>query len=162
MIKSNKRGVTIAEAMIAMLIILVVSASAVTLITAYSKQSSAMLQRNEALTIAENTLESFKISSSYGEFIKCMPMVTSLTFQEYGYSNQTAQRAVDSSDPSAGTKTVTVSESATIIFQPVGFTVTVRVTFEETRAYYSVSVRREGGEQVFDVDNYMKALEASS
>ena len=155
--KKSNRGVTIAEAMVAMLIILVVSASAVTLITAYSKQSAAMLQRGEAITIAENTLECFKVADSYIEFVQYMPLATNISFEVAEHQTSMDQRKKDPSDLSSETISVLVSESGSLVFHAPGYTITVYVLFEEFRASYTATVISDNGEAILKIDNYIKA-----
>jgi len=64
----NRRGISLAEAVIAMAVILVVSAAATTLITHFAAVSARMMQRNEATNIVENTLECFKYCDNRTDF----------------------------------------------------------------------------------------------
>ena len=64
----NKRGISLAEAVIAMAVILLVSAAATTLITLFARSSARMTQRNEATNITENCLECFVFCDSKVDF----------------------------------------------------------------------------------------------
>ena len=72
--KKNNRGVTILEVILAMAVIMVVSVTAIMIITQFSRISSTMLSRNEVITSAENALETFKFAKSQKDLNKLRAM----------------------------------------------------------------------------------------
>ena len=64
----NRRGISIAEAVIAMAVILIVSATATTLVTYFARVSARMSQRNEATDITDNCFECFAFCDTRLDF----------------------------------------------------------------------------------------------
>lgn len=64
--KMNNRGVTIAEAVVAMAVIVVVSMAAMTCVESFTRSSANVCARNEALVVSETALEVFKVTDFFG------------------------------------------------------------------------------------------------
>lgn len=64
--KMNNRGVTIAEAVVAMAVIVVVSMAAMTCVESFTRSSANVCARNEALVVSETALEVFKVTEFFG------------------------------------------------------------------------------------------------
>ena len=156
--RKRNRGVTIAEAMIAMAIILVVSGSAVVMINSYSTFSANMLARTEALAMSENALECFKTSDSYEEFVGLLFSISDMPIADPMHETQTVTVPVDEDDPSLGTREEVVSEWGSFSYAGVGFTVSFRVTYEEKSARFSVYALDRNGQPILTVENYTKAV----
>ena len=156
--RKRNRGVTIAEAIVAMAIILVVSGSAIVMINSYSTFSADMLVRTEALAMSENALECFKTSDSYEEFVGLLFSISDMPLDDPRHEVQTRTVPVDPDDPTLGTREEVVSEWGSFSYAGVGFTVNFRVTYEEGTARFSVYALDRNGQSILAVDNYMKAV----
>ena len=139
--KLNKRGVTIAEAVVAMAVIIAVSAAAIACIEAFSKTSANMNGKNEAVILCENALEVFKGTDTYnsyrgirGRFLKYTPSGVS-DYEDY---------------PSL------VVEN----YEIPGCTVQIDLKYnsEEQTASFSAVVRDTKNRKVFEIDEYKKAI----
>lgn len=64
----SKRGVTVAEAVVAMTIIIIVSVTAIGMITRFSSMSANMMTRDKLTNYVENSLEAFKFAENEDEF----------------------------------------------------------------------------------------------
>lgn len=156
--KKNRRGVTIAEVMIAMLVILTVSATVVTLITAFSKSSAKLIIRTNAIALGENSFECFKATDSYSDYLRLMYTVSNVKLSISNYNKITEQVPVDPLDPSQGTKTEIVSESAMLSYDAEKYTVRIYVTFRQEQAWFSAYVFDEKSTSIMTIDNYIKAI----
>lgn len=149
---------TIAEAMLAMMIILVVSAAMVALITAFSKSSSKLIIRTNAIALGENSFECFKATNSYADYVRLLYSVSDLEPSISNYNKQTEQVQIDPLDPSKGTKTEIVSESAILSYNAEKYAVRIYVTFRKEQAWFSVYVFDEKTTSILSIENYIKTI----
>ena len=154
----KKRGVTIPEAVVAMLIIVIVSASAITMLSSFSKQSAKMLQRNEALTLAENALECFKVSKTCAQFSSYLSSFSSEEIKQQNYEYFTKKVPSDPNDPSSPKIDAFEHEAGAYNVTATGFTASFNLRFYEDVAYCNIYVADESGRVIFRIDNYTKAV----
>ena len=64
----GKKGISLAETIIAMAVVLIVSASATATVGYFASISNRMVQRNEATTIAENSMACFTYADNLTDF----------------------------------------------------------------------------------------------
>ncbi len=104
----NKRGLSIVEAIVAMAVIIGVSAAAISCIESFSITSANMNSKNEAVICVENALEVFKATNSYfeyrsirGRFVRYIPEIIS---PEYVYGQPLPEPEVpeEPEDPGDG------------------------------------------------------------
>ena len=66
----NRRGFTVVELVVAITIIVIVSATAIGLINTQNKIHQQTMQTVEATNMAENAIECFRVTSSEAEFVE--------------------------------------------------------------------------------------------
>ena len=141
--KLNNRGVTIAEAVVAMAVIIAVSAAAIACIEAFSKTSANMNGKNEAVILCENALEVFKGTDTYssyrdirGSFVKYTPESGGIPYNE-DYPSVVVEN-----------------------YEIPGCTVQIDLKYnsEEQTASFSAVVRDTKNRKVFEIDEYKKAI----
>ncbi len=141
--KLNKRGVTIAEAVVAMAVIIAVSAAAITCIEAFSKTSANMNGKNEALIIAENALEVFKGTDDYSDYRRIR--------RDFVQTNPTVSDVpVDEKYPDVVVENYEVS----------GCTVEIDLRYDSVtgRAFFSAVVKDAKKHTVLNIDSYEKVI----
>lgn len=150
--KKNNRGVTILEVILAMAVIMVVSVTAIMIITQFSRISSTMLSRNEVITSAENALETFKFARSQKEFDQLMNMTgTNRFFERDAYNQQDLNRDGDGNY-------INPRGSATYSMQDAHYAVRIQVVYTPDTALFSVNVMNEHGVSIYSIVNYAKGV----
>lgn len=76
----SRKAMSLAEVVVAMAIILVVSASAASLVAYFTTAATRMTYRNEAVKLAENCLECFVYADSYAAFEEAVEGKLGVTF----------------------------------------------------------------------------------
>ena len=147
--KLNNRGVSMAECMIAMAIVVAVSAAAVSTITHFSKISAKMMIRNNAVTMAESTLECFKFAENYYEFNRSLYII-----QDQEYDRKVYE---ETKDEETGEYTY---QYAYYMMQAYGYSVVLRVTYDYNNgtARIDINASDENFEELYSIDNFAKAV----
>ena len=129
----SERGVTIAEAVVSMTIIIIVSVTAISMITRFSSLSANMMTRDKLTNYVENSLEAFKFAENEDEFYVALYH----TF---------------SSD--------IVAEPGYYWLKEQNLELKILVRFDEDRAKLWIYSTDANGDTVINVNEYTKALGA--
>ena len=138
--KLNKRGISIAEAVVAMAIIIAVSLAAITCIEAFSKTSANMNGKNEAVILCENALEVFKGTGSYSEY----------STVRQNFVNYTPESGEEPAEEGKYEEKYTVT----------GCTVQIDLSYDSVNhtASFSAVLKDSKNHVVFNIDRYEKAV----
>ena len=129
----SKRGVTVAEAVVAMTIIIIVSVTAISMITRFSIISANMMTRDKLMNYVENSLEAFKFAENEDElYVALYHTVSSDIVAEPGY----------------------------YWLKGENFELRILVRFDEDRAKLWIYSTDANGDTVINVNEYTKALGA--
>lgn len=129
----SKRGVTVAEAVVAMTIIIIVSVTAIGMITRFSSMSANMMTRDKLTNYVENSLEAFKFAENEDEFyVALYHTVSSDIAAEPGY----------------------------YWLKEKNLELKILVRFDEDRAKLWIYSTDANGDTVINVNEYTKALGA--
>lgn len=148
--KLNNRGVSIAEAVVAMAIIVIVSAAAMSCVEAFSRNSSNVEHKNNVIIAAENIVEIFKATDSYASY-------TAYRTAFLSAEPEPTPEPDPEAEPEPETPGVhTYSESYIIS----GNTVTADFVYNESlkTGTVTVVVTDSRGRTILSVDNYEKSI----
>ena len=139
-IESNKRGFSIVEAIVAMAVILVVSAAAITCVENFSKSSAVLNSKNEAIVVAEDALEIFKASRTYEEYCNLWSIYLGRYYTK-SYGLGVVSGSVDD-------------------FPVGGSKVWIRVNFNTNNgvAVFESTVKDNKGQTIMHIKNYEKGI----
>lgn len=126
----NRLGATLAEAVVAMAIIVTVSITAMGLITRFSTSSAKMVHRNEAVNITEKSMECFKYASEQAEFDTLLK-----NYANVDYSKQ---------------------DASTYHIEGVDYTVELRVIYTTNSAMFMAIARDSNNRTIISVPRYEK------
>ena len=140
--KLNKKGVTIFEAVLAMIVITAVSVSAIIVISNFSRISGSMTSANASMTVAENALECFKVAKTFEEFRSLVNTASTKMFTAETWETGNAKRG--SFETSDSNYTVKI----TVIYPSSG----------TGEAVFSAEVLNTRGYRIFSVNEYKKAV----
>ena len=137
-----------AECIIAMAIVVAVSAAAISIISHFASASAKMLIRNRAVTMAESTIECFKFAGDYNEFNRTIYMI-----QDAEYDCKLYDETKDEFDEYT-------YQYAYYYMQTYGYSVGLRVTYDYAngKARMDISVSDENYDEIYTLDNYVKAV----
>lgn len=124
----NKRGISLAEAVIAMAVILIVSATATTLVTYFARISARMTQRNEATDITQNSFECFAFCDTKADFD------AKLTWLDYAFDNEDDVYTLEGND----------------------YTITMTIHFGEQYATFAAEAHDKKGRGILEIPLYTR------
>ncbi len=137
--KMNNKGVTILEAVIAMTVIVIVSAAAISCIESFSVSSAVLNAKNETSVMVENLLEIFKATNSLEDY------------------RNARERFVGHASGGCNTESngiVTCNES----FNVSGCTVDVYLRYEENTATITIIAKDSKRITFLSIKNYEKTI----
>jgi|GEM_PF-2161625 len=149
--KKNNRGISLAETIIAMTVILVVSATASGLITRYLSASSKMMNRYDAVSMSESVIECFDFSETYNEFNRAIIMIPDNSIERKGYSDN--KIVVNEEE-------IIKTQYAVYDCSTSGYTMTITVTYNYENGVATLSIHVEDADktEIYALYGYSRSV----